>query len=175
LSLLTAATAITVVALAWVVPTLERARRAYNESSSILSDMLTAIRSSLKEQQEKILDNSVRLDILEERLKSIPQRDITRRVSEPALRHDITQPSTNAEAKEVVGPYGLARADKDILTILQNGPRTVAELRTSLGRSREHIARLMKRLYDQGLVTRSSTMPYMYTLTDKAKQYVRSG
>ncbi len=54
---------------------------------------------------------------------------------------------------------------KDILALLADGPKTSREIEKAIGRSREHTARLMKRLYDAGYVKRDeSAKPYRYTL-----------
>jgi predicted transcriptional regulator len=52
-----------------------------------------------------------------------------------------------------------------ILDILAEGPKTSREIERIIGRSREHTARLMKHLYEQGYVRRDeSTRPYVYML-----------
>lgn len=54
---------------------------------------------------------------------------------------------------------------KEILALLSDGPKTSREIERAIGRSREHTARLMKRLYDAGYVKRDeSAKPYRYTL-----------
>lgn len=60
-----------------------------------------------------------------------------------------------------------------ILSIIQEGPKTSREIEKRLGMSREHTARLMKRLYEMGYVIRDeSKRPYKYILaqTDDAKK-----
>lgn len=60
-----------------------------------------------------------------------------------------------------------------ILSIIQEGPKTSREIEKRLGMSREHTARLMKRLYEMGYVIRDeSKRPYKYMLaqTDDAKK-----
>jgi len=69
--------------------------------------------------------------------------------------------------------------DKDNLTAVQNvttdhilkllieRPRTSREIQYTIGRTREHTSRLMKRLYQTNLVSRESgSKPFKYTITD---------
>jgi DNA-binding IclR family transcriptional regulator len=54
---------------------------------------------------------------------------------------------------------------KEILDLLADGPKTSREIEKAIGKSREHTARLMKRLYDMGYIKRDESMrPYKYTL-----------
>jgi len=54
---------------------------------------------------------------------------------------------------------------KEILDLLADGPKTSREIERAIGKSREHTARLMKRLYDMGYIKRDeSVRPYKYTL-----------
>jgi hypothetical protein len=57
-----------------------------------------------------------------------------------------------------------------VLKILGEGPKTSRQIEGLIGRSREHTARLMKRLFELGYVTRDmATKPYTYTITDSGK------
>jgi hypothetical protein len=53
-----------------------------------------------------------------------------------------------------------------ILKLLNERPRSSREIQFSIGRTREHTSRLMKRLYELHLVDRqSNSRPYKYTIT----------
>ena len=54
-----------------------------------------------------------------------------------------------------------------ILKLLVERPRTSREVQFAIGRTREHTARLMKKLHDLGLVSRDiTTKPFRYNITD---------
>jgi hypothetical protein len=54
-----------------------------------------------------------------------------------------------------------------ILKLLIERPRTSREVQLAIGRTREHTARLMKKLHDLGLVSRDITIkPFRYNITD---------
>lgn len=57
-----------------------------------------------------------------------------------------------------------------ILKLLAERPRTSREVHHAIGRTREHTARLMKKLHDMGLVSRDSgSKPFRYMITDPGR------
>jgi hypothetical protein len=57
-----------------------------------------------------------------------------------------------------------------ILKMLIEKPRTSREIQHSVGRTREHTSRLMKKLYDSKLVIRdSNSKPFKYSITDAGR------
>jgi len=58
-----------------------------------------------------------------------------------------------------------------ILRLLQEAPRSAREIQYNVGKTREHISRLMKKLHDEGLVDRNmSTKPFIYKITDEGRK-----
>ncbi len=59
-----------------------------------------------------------------------------------------------------------------VLALLdEQGPKSSPEIGKHLGRSREHTARLLKKLLDEGYVLRDqSRIPYRYSLSERVKQ-----
>src|SRR6059036_1918741 len=59
-----------------------------------------------------------------------------------------------------------------VLTLLaKEGPKSAPEIGLVVGRSREHTARLMKKLYEEGYVRRDQTrIPFRYSLVERVKQ-----
>ena len=55
-----------------------------------------------------------------------------------------------------------------ILELLRESPRTAREIQYDVGKTREHISRLVKKLYDGGLVSRDlNVKPFVYEITDE--------
>ncbi len=103
--------------------------------------------------ERALLDIIVRLKILELRVKD---EHISQEIS-----HNITY-----HKKEGVKD-SIDSIELKVLNLLREGAKTSREIEASIGRSREHTARLMKALYDKGYVRRDESMrPYRYTLTD---------
>jgi DNA-binding transcriptional ArsR family regulator len=75
-----------------------------------------------------------------------------------------------------VGIDGSRQEDNDlhkdtsiyILELLRESPRTAKEIQYDIGKTREHISRLVKKLYDEGLVSRDlNVKPFVYKITDE--------
>jgi hypothetical protein len=61
-----------------------------------------------------------------------------------------------------------------ILKLLAERPRTSREVQHAVGRTREHTARLMKKLHDSGLVSRDTTAkPFRYNVTDAGRERLK--
>lgn len=57
-----------------------------------------------------------------------------------------------------------------VLHLITNKAMTSRDIQITLKRSREHTSRLMKKLFDDGLVQRNTeTKPYTYSITEKGK------
>ena len=62
--------------------------------------------------------------------------------------------------------------EMEVLRLLYvSGPKTASEIKEVIGRTREHTARLMKKLYEEGYVERSmETMPFTYKLSERIRK-----
>jgi CTP-dependent riboflavin kinase len=59
------------------------------------------------------------------------------------------------------------------LRLLLKESLTSNEIKNAIGRTREHTARLMKKLYELKLVDRDiTTKPFKYGLTEQGKKYI---
>jgi len=68
---------------------------------------------------------------------------------------------------------GYQNATDYVLRLITNKPMTSRDIQITLGRSREHTSRLMKKLFDDGYVKRNSdSKPYTYSITNKGKEKV---
>jgi predicted transcriptional regulator len=57
--------------------------------------------------------------------------------------------------------------------LLAESPKNTRQITDALKKSREHTARVMKELYEQGLVRRNdSTKPFVYQLTDEGRRHL---
>ncbi|HMD79542.1 MAG TPA: hypothetical protein VKF39_06135 [Nitrososphaerales archaeon] len=67
----------------------------------------------------------------------------------------------------------LDNTSRTALELLKTKPLTTEELWTRLKKGREHTSRVMKNLYERGLVTRDdANKPYTYQLTDEGRHIV---
>ena len=63
---------------------------------------------------------------------------------------------------------------KHVLKLITKKSMTSRDIEVTFGgRSREHVSRLMKKLFDDGLVERNTTnRPYTYSITDSGKKHI---
>ena len=60
-----------------------------------------------------------------------------------------------------------------VLQLITNKAMTSRDIQITTKRSREHTSRLMKKLFESGLVQRNTeTKPYIYSITEKGKSKV---
>ncbi len=92
-------------------------------------------------------------------------------LSEPVIASQVVSPT---------GEVGSLRSittvtELQVLTLLMSeGPKSAPEIGKAVGRSREHTARLMKKLYEEGYVRRDQTrIPFRYSAVDRLKQVVK--
>jgi DNA-binding transcriptional ArsR family regulator len=90
--------------------------------------------------------------------------------SMPTSTHNLSLPILNVKHIQPMNKVRSVKTStndliKEILNLLADGPKTSREIERAIGKSREHTARLMKRLYDMGYIKRDESMrPYKYTL-----------
>lgn len=86
------------------------------------------------------------------------------RVSQPAIA-SASPPTPDAV------PQTLDETHVGAIRLLGEGPKSTRQLTDALGKSREHTARMMKELFEMGLVSRNaSTKPFVYQLTDEGRR-----
>lgn len=67
----------------------------------------------------------------------------------------------------------LDETEMSVIKLLGTKPRTSVEIKELIETSREHAARLMKALFDAGVVTRNaSKKPFVYELTEAGRRYL---
>jgi len=100
------------------------------------------------------------------------------KVSEPSgfsVQSTVVQTPTRTDPS-VVQPGSLnsitTPTELQVLTLLaEEGPKSAPEIGRVVGRSREHTARLMKKLFDEGYVRRDQTrIPFRYSTVERVKQ-----
>ena len=79
------------------------------------------------------------------------------------------KPPTNQPTQAQRTPnMGYDNVVEAVLGLITDKSRTSRDIQITLGKSREHISRMMKKLYEDGLVERNvNTKPYTYSITQK--------
>ena len=71
-------------------------------------------------------------------------------------------------------PSRTESATHAVLTAVADGPRTARQIQADLGQSREHVARVVKKMSEGGYLERGGTRPYVYTITPEGRRRLES-
>jgi DNA-binding MarR family transcriptional regulator len=100
------------------------------------------------------------------------------------LQKVANQPKTIISRKDVEAPIPvksesilqrLTDTELEVLImIIEMGEGTVPQIRENIGKTREHTARLLKKLYDNGFIDRNTSgMPYRYSIRKEIKDLIQ--
>ncbi|MBC8501836.1 MAG: winged helix DNA-binding protein [Nitrosopumilus sp.] len=159
--------------------------RPFIKSSSDVADPTQVERLEYYERQ--LIDMKIRLDSLEiqgveenpidpnlelkqfiEKLVETkePEKEI-KVVKEPEIVLEKQISTPNLSNIEPVSPVDY------VLQLITNKAMTSRDIQITTKRSREHTSRLMKKLFESGLVQRNTeTKPYSYSITEKGKEKI---
>lgn len=148
-----------------------------DKSSRLAKDLWDSVNSRFSVVDGRIIDLMAKTEVLASRM-SLPQSaPHTRAVpaTQVNLSTKASQPADvpRAPVAPQVSHGESTETELNVLRMLLEGPRNSAQIREGLGKSREHTARMMKILFDRGLVIRNDrNKPYLYEITDVGKSYV---
>jgi predicted transcriptional regulator len=159
----------------------EVARLKISGDQSKLSDLVLLERL---QKTEKLLGESLNWikQIADTVLQGPQAASMTSKLVEevPEVVSTFAQPAVNQSSirtdPSVIQPGSLnsitTPTELQILTLLANqGPKSAPEIGKFVGRSREHTARLMKKLFADGYVRRDQTrIPFRYSTVERVKQ-----
>ncbi len=163
-------------------------------SSDLGHDLWSALEQRMRKQDERILDMMGRLEVVQSRMMAAaaaqassstlltPAPPTPPPISEEGSRDVVGASSavqhhaSRAESQESQPSRGRVQLDEtqaSAVKLLGESPKNTRQLTDVLGKSREHTARLMKELFELGLVSRNdSTKPFVYQLTDEGRSYL---
>lgn len=167
-----------VVILATLLSRYSKMVQEVERSTRLAKDVWDSVNSRFSVVDTRIIDLMAKSEVLSSRLGLSQPAGIQSRpdsirpvVEMSAVKHvealkAASQPISHAEGTETEGK---------VLRLLAQGPRTSSEIKEELGKSREHTARLMKMLFDRGLVVRNDrNKPYVYEISESGRSYVAS-
>ena len=130
--------------------------------------------------EKQFIDMKIRLDALnldnEEPLGGDEMVKIQSEMVKPASRKARRSRSIIEKHVPVSRIPNMSSEDsvKHVLKLITKKPMTSRDIEVTFGgRSREHVSRLMKTLFDGGLVERNTAnRPYTYSITDRGKKHI---
>jgi hypothetical protein len=116
-----------------------------------------------------------KVDGLQKNLRSVEQevREMRVRVNQLSVpgKHAAGTPETPVGVVTEVTLAKLSPTEGGVLELLAGGAKSAPEIGRVMAKSREHTARLMKSLFEQGFVEREANrQPYVYRLNDKVRE-----
>ena len=131
------------------------------ENLRVLMDGQLKLARALSKLHEKMPRLESRIEKIENSLRSVRRRE----------------PSLPAPRKPEIRSFdvsltSLTPTEMEILRLLYiSGPKTASEVREVIGKTREHTARLMKKLTLEGYVERDTqTIPFVYKLSERIRK-----
>ena len=122
---------------------------------------------------EKVKELSSRVDSIETSIKQM-KTDLNKLATQPrpapaAMRVDAPIPVQGDDILQQ-----LTDTEMEVLEMIVDlGEGTVPEIRDRIDRTREHTARLLKKLYDKGFIDRNTSgMPYRYSIRKEIRDVI---
>lgn len=143
----------------------------YKTNEAVIEAVVLEYTRRLHDYDKVIAELRAKVDIVESRIK--PHEVVSQDPSQPqphvALMSEpvtVTQHATIEKEVNSTTDY--------IFKLLAERPRSSREVQLAIGRTREHTARLMKKLHGLGLVSRDiNTKPFRYNITDAGRQMLK--
>jgi len=155
--------------------------RPFIKSRNEMGDVSQSERLEYYERQ--LIDMKIRLDALEIQgidqnvedpnveLKLFLEKLAKNEIQEKLTTQEIIEPEVvieKASSTPEVIEIGYSNPTNHVLHLITNKSMTSRDIQITLKKSREHTSRLMKKLFEDGLVQRNTeTKPYTYSITEK--------
>jgi len=136
--------------------------------------------------ERQLIDMKIKLDAIEienfDNSYHTPPPRFENRVEErsqdaPTPRPSVVKPAPKlVESRRRTPNMGFDDVVETVLGLITDKSMTSRDIQVTLGRSREHISRTMKKLYVDGFVERNiQTKPFSYSITEKGRQRIGLG
>ena len=121
--------------------------------------------------ERQLIDLKIKLDAIDLENLSFseepPKNNVTIKEEKP-IEMSPKPPKNQPTQAQRTPNMGYDNVVEAVLGLITDKSRTSRDIQITLGKSREHISRLMKKLYEDGLVERNvNTKPYTYSITQK--------
>src|SRR5215204_151393 len=139
--------------------------RQYKANGEVVEAVVLEYTRRLCDYDKAIAELRTKVDVME--MRAQPPQVVSQHPSQP-------QPHVAPVSDPVTIEREVNGTTDYILKLLIERPRTSREVQLAIGRTREHTARLMKKLHDLGLVSRDiTTKPFRYNITDAGQEMLK--
>jgi predicted transcriptional regulator len=145
----------------------------YNKVKPLIktdSDLLKSYTERLQYYENQLIDMKIRLDSAE-LLKDVEEVEVPiPKPKESRVDKQEAIPTQEEKPRERMHNMNFGNATDYVLRLITEKPMTSRDIQITIGRTREHTSRMMKKLFEEGLVERNmQTKPFTYYITDKGK------
>jgi predicted transcriptional regulator len=138
--------------------------------------------SRLEYYERQLIDMKIRLDVLDlEQTEPLGQvlektEPVLEKRVEVAPKKEVEEPRKEPERpaqKPRMPNMDFNGVADHVLGLITTKEMTSRDIQITIGRSREHTSRLMKRLFEEGFVERNTKLkPFTYRITEKGKSKI---
>jgi CRP-like cAMP-binding protein len=145
--------------------------RQYKVNEAVVEAVVLEYTRRLSDYDKVISQLRAKVDIMD--MRTQPYESGSERPSQPQPHvASVSEPITITQ--RVMTEREINSTTDYILKLLVEKPRTSRQVQLAIGRTREHTARLMKKLHDSGLVSRDITIkPFRYNITDAGQEMLK--
>jgi hypothetical protein len=145
-------------------------QRGFRADEAVVEAVVSEYTRRLRDYDRTIAELRTKIDLLELRAQQVVAQPLQQQqVSRPPQPHVASVSEPVAVTQHATEPENNGTTDY-ILKLLAERPRTSREVQLAVGRTREHTARLMKKLHDSGLVSRdANAKPFKYAITSSGQ------
>jgi len=146
----------------------------YNKVKPLIkteSDLLNSYTERLQYYENQLIDMKIRMDSVE-LLKEVevPEVSIIKPKGIKIEKQEGVPSEQEEKPRERMHNMNFGNATDYVLRLITEKPMTSRDIQITIGRTREHTSRMMKKLFEDGLVERNmQTKPFTYYITDKGK------
>ena len=122
---------------------------------------------------EKVAELNNRVESIETSIETM-REELTKLASQPRVISQVQPVSVPIpiEGNSII--QQITETEMDVLKMIVDlGEGTVPEIKDVIGKTREHTARLLKKLYEKGYIDRNtSSMPYRYSIRKEIRELI---
>lgn len=144
----------------------------YNKIRPRLSSRTNDVKilsEKLEYYENLLIDMKIKLDSLE--LSVEPEEPVQAQIPKPREQKEQVEEVVKVKEerpKERSHNVNFGSATEYVLRLITEKPMTSRDIQITIGRTREHTSRMMKKLFEEGLVERDmKTKPFTYKITEK--------
>ncbi len=143
----------------------------YKTNEAIIEAVVLEYTHRLRDYDKVIAELRAKVDIIDSKVK--PHEVVSQEASQPQPHVALMSEPVTVTQHAAIGKEVNSTTDY-IFKLLAERPRSSREVQLAIGRTREHTARLMKKLHDLGLVSRDvNTKPFRYNITDAGREMLK--